>query len=142
VPTALSAVIRPASASAEASADRSDERITCAALVYGYTMDLDGSTLVADASSTFRFRNACAGRTIDDLAADVPIFVVRAGRDEMPGLNEALDRFAGAALARNLPIALANHPAGVHAFDLYDDGPAARAAIRQTLAFLRAHLLP
>src|SRR5262249_44769104 len=118
------------------------ERFSCAAILYGYTLDLDGATHVAEAASTFRFRNACAGRTVDDLPADVPIFVVRAGRDELPGLNTALDRFIAAALAPNLPIALANHPAGVHAFDLYDDGPLANATIRQTLAFLRAHLLP
>lgn len=131
VPTALSALIRSASA----------ERISCAALLYGYTMDLDGAAHVAEAANTFRFRNACAGRTIDDLPAEVPIFVARAGRDEMPGLNTALDRFVAAALARNLPIALANHPTGVHAFDLYDDGTQAAATIRQTLGFLRAHLL-
>ena len=51
-------------------------------------------------------------------------------------------RFAAAALARNLPIAFANHAHGPHAFDLFDEGAMTRAMVRQTLAFLGAHLLP
>ena len=52
---------------------------------------------------------------------DVPLFVARAGRDEMPRLNETLDAFLTKAVARNLPITFANHPTGPHAFDLFDD---------------------
>ena len=119
---------------------QADVALTCAALAYGYAMDLDGATSVADASKIFRFADACAGKSIDDLPGTVPIFIARAGRDEMPGLNFALDRFTAAALARNLPVALANHPTGPHAFDLFDDSAMTRAIVRQTLAFLTAHL--
>jgi hypothetical protein len=34
-----------------------------------------------------------------------------------------------------------NQATGPHAFELEDDGPATRAAIRQVLTFLSAHLL-
>jgi hypothetical protein len=112
----------------------------CAALLYGYTMDLDGGTNVAAASSAFGFANACAGKSVDDLAADVPLLLVRAGRDQFAGLNEVLDRFFGAAVGRNLPVTLVNHASGPHAFDLEDDSEASRRIIRQALSFLCLHL--
>jgi acetyl esterase/lipase len=115
-------------------------RIRCACLLYPYTMDLSGATRVADAAAQFRFVTPAAQKSIDDLPGDAPMAIVRAGRDVMPGLNEALDLFVAAALARNLPITLINHLSGEHAFDLSEDSPVARAAIRQALGFLRAHL--
>ena len=113
-----------------------DSRISCAAFLYPYTMDLDGHTEVDRASATFRFAVPGAGRSLADVPADVPLLLVRAGADQMPGLNAALDRFALGLLARNAPVTLVNHATGPHAFDLEDDGPAAAAAIRQVLAFL------
>jgi len=112
----------------------------CAALLYGFTMDLDGSSTVAAASQEFGFVNACAGKSLDDLAADVPLFLVRAGREHFAGLNDGLDRFLAGAVARNLPVTFVNHATGRHGFDLEDDSDASRAVIRQTLSFLRLHL--
>jgi hypothetical protein len=40
--------------------------VKCAALCYGYMLDAE------DAAATYKFANPCAGRTIDDLRADVP----------------------------------------------------------------------
>jgi hypothetical protein len=68
------------------------------------------------------------------------MFLARAGRDETAGLNAALDRFAAAALARNLPISLINHAEGPHAFDLLDDSGTTREVIRCILGFLAFHL--
>jgi hypothetical protein len=65
---------------------------------------------------------------------------VRAGRDQVPGLNATLDRFVAAALTRNLPVTLVNYPSGPHAFDIDDDCEASRQVIRQVLAFLKLHL--
>lgn len=112
----------------------------CAVIFYGYTLDLGDSTHVARASRAWGFANPSAGKSIADLPPNVPLFLARAGRDEMPGLNESLDRFAAAALARNLPVTLTNHPAGAHAFDLSDDSRAARAAVSQALDFMRFNL--
>jgi hypothetical protein len=114
--------------------------VKCAALLYGYTMDLDGSSAVAAASQQFGFVNACAGKSVDDLAPDVPLFLVRAGREQFPGLNDGLDRFAARAVTRNLPLTLVNHATGQHAFELEDDSDASRAVIRQALSFLGLHL--
>jgi hypothetical protein len=59
----------------------------------------------------------------------------------MPGLNDALDAFIGAALAHNLPLTLANHASGRHAFDVVDDSRTTIESIKQILAFLQFHLL-
>ncbi len=117
------------------------ERPACAVLCTGYMLDLDGSTAVADAARTFGFVNPAAGKSAVHLPGDVPLFVARAGKDQTPRLNETLDRFATAALSRNLPVTFVNHPTAPHAFDLFDDSGTSRRIIRDMLAFLRFHLL-
>jgi hypothetical protein len=107
----------------------------CAILCYGYTMDVDGSTDVADAAKQWRFANPCAGRSADELVRDVPLFIARAGADEMPHLNHSMDRFLAKALARNLPVTIVNEPGAPHAFDLLHDTDATREIVRRILAF-------
>ena len=116
------------------------KRLRCAVLSYGFTLDLDGATAVADASAQWGFVNAAAGKDAGDLPSAVPLLVVRAGQDQFAGLNAALDRFVAKALERNLPLTLVNHPTGSHSFDLLDDTDASRIVIRQMLAFLRVQL--
>jgi hypothetical protein len=130
VPTALSVLMQEGRAG-----------LRCAALCYGVTLDLDGATGVAEAAGMFKFANPSAGKSVEDLARDLPLFLVRAGQDATPHLNEALDRFVARALAANLPFTLVNHAAAPHAFDLLDDSETSREIIRQVLAFLRFHLL-
>jgi hypothetical protein len=115
-------------------------RLKCAALFYGYTLDSGGAHVVEEAARRWGFANPCAGRSAEDLPARTPLFVARAGHDEMPGLNEALDRFAAEALAFNLPVTLVNHAEGTHAFDLFDEGEPTREVIRQALAFVSFNL--
>lgn len=130
VPNALSLLMQEA-----------QDYLKCAVLCYGYMLDLDGSTGVAEAAKTFRFVNPCEGKSVEDLPQDMPLFIVRAGQDEMPHLNETIDRFLARALMGNLPITFTNHPAAPHAFDLMDDSETSREIIRQILAFMRFHLL-
>ena len=118
-----------------------DPDLKCAALLCGFTLDLDGSTTVAEMSRTFGFANACAGRSMDDLPSHIPLFVVRAGKDQFAGLNTSLDTFLTRALARNLPLSVINYPSGAHAFDLDEDTDASRDIVKQTLAFLRFELV-
>jgi hypothetical protein len=117
-----------------------DDRLSCAALFCGLTLDLDGSAVVAEAAKEYGFVNACAGRSVKDLPADVPLYMVRAGRDHFPGLNETMDRFISSALAHNLPVTFVNHHTGPHTFDLDDDSEVSREIIRQALAFLQRNL--
>ena len=129
VPTALSALMKGG-----------QDSLKCAVLCYPYVLDVDGSTGIADAARQFGFVNPSAGKSVDDLPRDVPLFIARAGQDQMPGLNHALDRFLAGALACNLPVTFVNHPTGPHAFDLFDDSDASREIIRRILAFLQFHL--
>lgn len=117
-----------------------DRHVRCAALLCGYTMDLDGLTAVADMGRQAGFVNACAGKTVNDLPDDVPMLFVRAGRDQFPGLNEGLDKVIARALERNLPFTLINHAAGGHGFDLDEDTEMSHGIVQQVLAFLRFHL--
>jgi AraC family transcriptional regulator len=113
--------------------------LKCAALLYGCTLDLDGSTGIAEAAKTWLFANPTAGRTVRDLASTVPLFIARAGRDSAE-MNQTLDRFISHAIAANLPVSVANHPTGPHAFDVLDASATSREIIRQILGFLRDHL--
>jgi acetyl esterase/lipase len=117
-----------------------DADFRCAALLQGYTFDVEGSTAFAEASRQYGFVNATAGRSIDELPTDVPLFVWRAGLEQSPGVNAALDQFAARALARNLPLTFVNHATGPHGADMDDDTDATRRIIRQVLEFLRMHL--
>jgi hypothetical protein len=123
VPLALSALI-----------DRND--LKCAALLYGYTID----PKVSEMAKMYGFVNPCADKSMDDLPKNLPMFIARAGQDQTPYLNEALDRFIINALARNLSITFANHPNGPHAFDLFDDSHTTRVIIQQVLDFLNLQL--
>jgi hypothetical protein len=116
-------------------------RPACAALFYGCTLDLEGTTAIADAARAFGFVNPCAGTSVADLPEDVPLFLARAGDDRTPGLNDAMDRFLASAVRRNLAVTFVNHPAAPHAFDLFDDSAASGAVVQQALSFLRAHLV-
>ncbi len=115
--------------------------LTCAAWWYGYTLDLEGATEIADMAKRFGFATPCAGRSVAALRQDVALLLVRAGQDQMPYLNASLDRFIHHALTANLPLTLINYPEAPHAFDLSLDSETSREIIKQTLAFLRCHLL-
>jgi hypothetical protein len=129
VPTALTAIMQDAA-----------RPPACAVFGFGCLLDLDGATDVADAARQFGFANPGAGRTIEDLRRDVPLFITRAGQDQFPAMNASIDRFIRQGLVENLPITFVNHAAGPHAFDLFDDSRTSREIVRQTLRFLRQHL--
>ena len=68
-----------------------DVRSRCGALLYGYMLDLDGATGVAEAAAMFRFTNPNAGKSLDDLPQDVPLFIVARRPGAVPA-PERLDR--------------------------------------------------
>lgn len=112
------------------------DRARCAVLSNPLTFDIDGATHVAEASKMFRFE-APATHAVP---AGRPVFVIRSGKDEMPGLNASLDRFVTHLLAANHPLWLVNHPDAPHSFDLFHDSEATRRILRAALAFLRNEL--
>jgi hypothetical protein len=115
--------------------------LKCAVLCYGLMLDLEGAAHVAEAAKQWGFANPCEGKSVADLPQDKPLFIVRAGRDEMPHLNETMDRFLCHALSYNLPVTFVNHPTAPHAFDVMDGSETSREIIRQILAFMQFHLL-
>jgi len=75
-----------------------------------------------------------------DFCPDTPLFVIRAGKDETPDLNAALDGFVARALVENKPVTLVNYPEAPHSYELSLDGPETRRILQQGLDFLLAHL--
>lgn len=69
-----------------------------------------------------------------------PIFLARAGLDEVPTMNDSIDRFIREAISKNATITVANHPQGVHGFDNQNDDDRAREIVQSALAFMRFHL--
>ena len=71
-----------------------------------------------------------------DASGMPPLFIARAGKDAIPGVNASIDKFVAAALERNTAIALANHPDGSHGFDHRDDDARTREILRMSIAVL------
>jgi hypothetical protein len=128
VPAALSALIA-----------RREPPLRAAVLSQGYTFEF-GGTAIADAARAYGFADATAGHDASDLPDNVPLFIARAGRDAIPGLNQSLDRFVAAAIERNLPITFVNHHLSPHSFELSDDSPESRRIIAAMLEFMAFHL--
>ena len=140
VPLALSALMRRTAGPKGPGLHVERHDLRCGALLYGYMLDLDGATGVAEAAATFRFTNPNAGKSLDDLREDLPLFIVRAGQEQFPHLNDSIDRFFARALTLNRPITLVNHAEGPHSFDLLHDSETSRGIIRQVLDFLTSQL--
>jgi hypothetical protein len=141
VPVALSALMRSPDPGGLSDAPRTlNPAPRAGVLLYGFMLDFDAATGVAEAAAAFRFANPNSGKSVDDIPADLPLLIVRAGLEQFPHLNESIDRFAARAVALNRPITLVNHATGPHAFDLLDNSDTTRAIVRQVLAFLRDRL--
>ena len=115
--------------------------LKCAVLPYAMMLDVDGHTRTEESAKMIGFVNPCAGKSVEDLPDKMPLFIVRAGQDQTPHLNETLDRFLAKAVECNLPITFINHPTAQHGFDVLDDDATTREVVRQILAFMQLHLL-
>jgi acetyl esterase/lipase len=81
---------------------------------------------------------------ITHLGADAgriaPIFVARAGLDQIPTMNDSIDRFIRESVAQNAALTVYNHPRGVHGFDNQTPDARSREIVRAALDFMRTHL--
>lgn len=68
-----------------------------------------------------------------------PTLVVRAGRDAKP-LNDSIDAFVAAALAKNAPVTLINYPAGDHGFEILNDTDETRRIIAESITWVKSRL--
>lgn len=69
-----------------------------------------------------------------------PMFIARAGLDQIPTMNDSIDRFIEKALDKNVSLTFANHPNGVHGFDNQTDDDRSREIIQSAIAFMKLHL--
>lgn len=70
-----------------------------------------------------------------------PTLVVRAGRDART-INDSIDAFVAAALAKNAPVSLINYAAGEHGFEILNDTDETRRVIAQSIAWVKSRLGP
>jgi hypothetical protein len=111
----------------------------CAVFSCAYLADLDGATDVAAAAAQWRFTYP-DGFAVENLPADLPVFIARAGQEQDPGLNRAVDRLVAALLETNRPVTCVNFAAAPHGFELFHDTFETREVIRQMMRFARFHL--
>lgn len=76
----------------------------------------------------------------NDAGRVAPLFIARAGLDEVPAMNDSIDRFVREAVSKNAALTLFNHPRGVHGFDNQTDDARSREIIRAALDFMKTHL--
>lgn len=69
-----------------------------------------------------------------------PMFIARAGLDEIPTMDDSIDRFVSAAISKNIALTFANHPNGVHGFDNQNNDDRSREIVQDAIAFVRSHL--
>ena len=78
----------------------------------------------------------------DEYARSVPMFIGRGGLDEIPTMNDSIDRYIARAIEKNANIVVWNHPTGTHTFDNQNDDDRSREIIAAALEFMRRHLNP
>jgi dienelactone hydrolase len=110
--------------------------VRCAVLTNPFTFDIAQATHVADAARMFKFEAPSTA----EIPEGKPLFVVRSGSDEMPGLNASLDRFISTAMASDRPFTLVNYAGAPHAFELFRNSLETRQILQCALTFLRAQL--
>ncbi len=115
-----------------------DSSLRCAALLYGFMLDAADSRVLQETAQAFGFANPHEG--MENFPENTPILVIRAGKDEFPGLNESIDNFEAEAVSRNSPVSVIRYPEGVHAFDTLDDSQRSIEMIKLCVGFLRLRL--
>ena len=75
-----------------------------------------------------------------EINSKTPLLVVRAGLENTPFLNQAIDEFLLKANENNLPVTFINYPEGQHGFDIYDDNDKSREIIKYTITYFKNHI--
>lgn len=77
---------------------------------------------------------------LDQPGTKTPLYLVRAGSDQIATLKDTIDRFVTKALATDYPLTVANAPGSPHGFDNQVDSIRTRELVMGTLDFLRGRL--
>lgn len=104
-------------------------------------LDLRPSALHRKYLSQDDIRRFSPAVAISETSAKLPpIFVARAGKDQIPDLLSGLDRFVAEAIAKNAPLAFYNQPDGEHGFDNRPGDSRSREIVREAVEFLKRNL--
>jgi acetyl esterase/lipase len=69
-----------------------------------------------------------------------PIFLAMAGEDQIPRLNDSIERFMRAAIANRVEIDFALHRRGVHGFDQRNHDARTDEILERVMAFVQRHV--
>jgi hypothetical protein len=113
----------------------------CAAALYGFFLTNDFKYL-PQIDSISQYRGFKTPRLPDPVnwRKDLAILIIRAGKDNVPFINQSLSTFYEDAMIQNLPITLINYPTGLHGFDVYNNNETTRQIIKNTLDFWKYNL--
>jgi hypothetical protein len=119
-----------------------DYSIKCAVLNYGILLTPD-QKYYAEIEATanmlgFYFSDL---RKISKIPENIPMLVTRAGKDRFQLVNDSTDYFVAEAMRSNAQLTFINYSDGQHDFDVLDDTETSKLIIRQTVDFMKAHLL-
>lgn len=113
----------------------------CVVIYYGFflTQDFEYLSQIDTLSQKMGFKTPVLVEP-NHWKKDVPILIVRAGKDKIPYLNKSILRFYKTALNLNLPFTLVNYPIGLHGFDVYNDNESTRTIIESSINFWKTNL--
>ena len=117
-------------------------KIKCAVFYYPIlaTPDKKTDNIIADSAKRYGFYWEDL-KEIVRIPKEIPLFVVSAGKESHSEVEATTKHFIGEAMALGVPLTYVHYADGQHDFDVLDDTPEARAIIRQTVDFLKLHLL-
>jgi len=79
-------------------------------------------------------------RAVKKFPQEVPFLIVKAGKDARV-IKETTDYFVSEITKSDIQFTFINYPDGQHDFDVLDDTPTSRDIIKQTISFLKFHLM-
>lgn len=103
-------------------------------------MDLEGSAQHRASNGAETLAAQSPLRQVAEPGRKAPLYLARAGADEIPELLPGVDRFVAEALRRDYPLTVANNPGAPHSFDLTAATPRTLEILQETFAFLRRSL--
>jgi dienelactone hydrolase len=119
----------------------SDNIFKCVVVYYGFFLTDDFKYLpqIDTLSQNMGFKTPRLSEPIS-WKKNVPIMIIRAGKDNVPYINQTLADFYEKALIQDLPITLINYQNGVHGFDAALDNETTRQIIKNTIEFWKFNL--
>jgi acetyl esterase/lipase len=103
-------------------------------------MDIEASDVHRAAETPATLADWSPLRQVEKPGRKPPLYLARAGADEIPQLLSGLDRFIAEAVKRDYPMTLANNPGAPHSFDITAPTPRTLEILDGTFAFVRRHL--